>query len=476
MKSIEVQRSWRRVGDPSRTTSFNVSVLEVENKPPLRDQVVDLPPGLTVLCGLNGVGKTTLLRLIEATLLGDTVDPGRYRSSLLGEGHFSISVHTAGATTQLILGAGEAGVPVSLLDTFTVCGKVLEVVRQPNYLDLRNGVEPAFLDEDGLRRAAYLLGRPYDTIEIFEVEDLISGDGDSVFPLFRVSVGGVTYETENMGLGELAGLQALWMLDRVEPNSILLVEEPETFLSSLSTVAFLNLLAVEIDRKNLYAFVSTHAPEALHACPVECLRILMPHGSWAEIDISAPTNRAEVEHMLQSAVGQARLVLTEDAMAAMVVKELVGRFGGTWGTSLEIQAAGGHTIIRQLCRDLPRAETLRVVGVLDGDQQVGTAKLKWPLVKLPSEIPPDVLLRRAAESNPEGFARTIGRPIGSVQLAATRLGGLDVHDWFPEMAKALSTSTSALVNGAVECWLEEDGSDNQGRDFVTILTKSLLDS
>ena len=114
----------------------------------------------------------------------------------------------------------------------------------------------------------------------------------------------------------------------------MLLEEPETFLSSHATVALVDVVAQTVDSRRLYAVLTTHSAGIVARAPLEVLRVLMPSG--AGVEIRAPESQAELEHLLGSFVGQARLAFVEDRTAAVVVAELLGRFAGLWGQAVDV--------------------------------------------------------------------------------------------------------------------------------------------
>ena len=96
---------------------------------------------------------------------------------------------------------------------------------------------------------------------------------------FEVTTEGVTYGSEMMGLGELALHLMLWHLERVEPQSIMLIEEPETHISPRSQQALLNVLARASARKKLWVIVTTHSAGIVARIPREHIRLVYRDGA-----------------------------------------------------------------------------------------------------------------------------------------------------------------------------------------------------
>jgi predicted ATPase len=69
---------------------------------------------------------------------------------------------------------------------------------------------------------------------VYEVE---VGEG-RVAPFFEVALGNDRYDSRTMGAGELAILFLWWSIDRASEDTLILIEEPETYLSPGSQQSF----------------------------------------------------------------------------------------------------------------------------------------------------------------------------------------------------------------------------------------------
>ena len=443
--------------------------MQVAAKPPLADDVVELSTGMMVVCGLNGVGKTTLLRLIEGSL-GDTESiSSRVRSELISDGDFRLNLTEDAVGRTLRLGDANTA-PTLVIDVFDACARILDVTTQSNFEDLLEGVDPHEYTSDELRTANYVVGKRYERLEVFEIEE--PDLEDSLLPFFRASATGIEYDSRNMGLGELAALFSLWSLSRAEPGTVVLLEEPETFLSSHASVALVDVLARTVVSRRLYAVLTTHSAGIVARTPLEVLRVLTP--SEVGVTIRRPQSRADLEHVLGSFVGQARIALVEDRTAAVVVSELLGRLGGLWGQAVEVLAVrNGVAELIALCRTLPQARDLRMVGVLDGDQSVPDESI-WPIVTLPPPDNPDAMLRSAALTNLDCFSHALGRSRQILDAALPPLEGLDDHDWFVRVADSLALDHGAVLRAGVEAWLDDAANQSVADALIKAIVATLV--
>jgi energy-coupling factor transporter ATP-binding protein EcfA2 len=463
VRSAEARKAWRHALEKERP--FRLGRIVSRGKAPIPDFNVPLPNGLTVVCGLNGVGKTTLLRLIFGTLAGAEEEPG-LREPLLDEGEFVVSIIERENEEEVALGSSAAR-KVVLIDAFQQCMHMLGLAAQPNFRDLAEGVEPYDFDPEQVRTAEYVVGKTYDEIRVAEIED--PDREDTVLPLFEVVSQGVTYGVQTMGLGELAALICLWQFWQIEAGTVVLVEEPETFLSSRATVALLDVLARRVHKGQLYAVVTTHSPGLAASVPLEAIRVL---ASGPALGLREPASRAELELLLGSHAGLARTILVEDLTAEVITGELIGRYKGIWGRSVEVRSVGGKDPLLMLCNTFPETERVRLVGVLDGDQDPPD-NTRWPVFALPGPQNPDELLREAGLADLDRFSALVSRDIVDVSAAVEALKGVDPHDWFLDLAKELQVEPAALLRAALTCWLAQNDNEDLARELVERISVGL---
>ncbi len=467
MKRSAVQDAWRHLCRGNRPLS--IERLKLVDKAPLADVELTLPPGLTVLCGRNGSGKSSLLGLIFTVLGGDLEKVPLIRSDLIQQGVIEIDVNDGGDVRSFPAAIELGAQSIMLLDPFLAVARLRREIDQENFNDLLEGVDAHEFDVDEIEVARYVVGRRYNAVRVWEAEDT-SGAGDEVVPIFEVDVGDRSYRSDHMGLGELACLSMIWTLWQAPPRCVLAVDEPETFLASSSATAFMNTVAdVAVDRGH-YVVVATHAIEILESVPLDNVRLLRLGIEGIELAVCG--SRGELERHLQSPVGASRVVLVEDKMASMMLQELLGRSGGLWAGAAEIQVADGVANIRNICERFPRTDGVSLVGVLDGDQAEveGTA---WPIVVLPGGDSPDRVLRVAAESQLEQFGNACGRDANAVRSAFDGVGGVEDHDWAAQLSDFLGLHEAVVVRAAVECWQADADVAEETAGFVDRLLDAL---
>jgi AAA domain, putative AbiEii toxin, Type IV TA system len=358
---------------------------------------------------------------------------------------------------------------VAALDASRDCARMLALAEEPNFDDLLNGVEAYAWSDRELRDANYVVGKHYTSVSTVEIED--PAREDEVLPVIGVSEGGAEYDFRTMGLGEFAALVTLWRLRQAKPGTVVLLEEPETYLSARASVALLDVLAARIDKSRLYGIVTTHSPGVMSHSPLEQLLVLVP-GDDGSIILRAPGSRHELDQLLGVPAGNVRLVLVEDETARTMVEELMARYVGVSSRSARVAVTGGAAALDATCRTFPPSDALSLVGVLDGDQAL-PEDARWPVLALPGRENPDAQLRSAASGNVDGFAAALGRPATAVRAAVSSLVGADEHDWFHELAAALSIRARDAVRAALAVLLEDPEISERCGELATAIMASL---
>ena len=139
-------------------------------------------------------------------------------------------------------------------------------MQDANFNDLVEPLTPIELTAPELDRLNYVVGKNYARCQLFEIPEYADFDR---FPYFRVTANGVEYASDAMGQGELSLLIMLWVLRDLKPNSILVLEEPESHVSPRSQAALMNVIAEACSQKGLWVIVTTHSPTVVARIPRE---------------------------------------------------------------------------------------------------------------------------------------------------------------------------------------------------------------
>jgi hypothetical protein len=93
-----------------------------------------------------------------------------------------------------------------------------------------------------------------------------------VLPFFEVTFGADRYDSRTMGAGELAAFYLWWSLGRAAEGSIVLIEEPECYLSPGSQDAFRDYAASMAFTRKLCIVMTSHSAQIIAPLSKESTR------------------------------------------------------------------------------------------------------------------------------------------------------------------------------------------------------------
>lgn len=272
-----------------------------------------------------------------------------------------------------------------------------------------------------------------------------------------------------MGSGELAVFFLWWTLRRAINRSILLIEEPETFLSPASQDAIgAHLVATGCDKK-LCIVVTTHSAPMIVPMTDESLRFVVRDHRGVGTELNAPTillRNLGIDPPIQG------VLLAEDDLGMEFAKALLERFDPRLARRVDICARGGDGQVAASLRSMPNTSRLRFIGVLDGDINGKVPEdIADRCIHLPGEKPVEILFRDMVMADPQSLADVVGFDrIGAI------LGGLegrDHHDWFRELASELGYSRTQLFPFMLTLWLRVAANVAASMVYVEAIQKAL---
>lgn len=429
------------------------------------DLIVNGP--ISILCGENGAGKSTVLRLLhEAVGAVSTRQIGTAIGALPVHQHLILSAERQSQDGPIwvsnpdelgnIFFTSGAEAVVALFDPALQIPRILQIIRaDTNFSDLTNGIEPRVANVAQLARIAYIVGRDYDAVEIYEID---AYEDVSVFPYFRVTVAGITYASEMMGLGELSALTAYWMAESLPPRSVLLVEELETYLAPNSQMALLNHFAeCALDRKLLIVMTS-HSGQVVSRVSGSNVVHLSRFGGITSI-VSNPGASILTERL--GLVPEKRLLLlVEDVVAKFFCEALMDVAVPRLGGHHDYIICDGHTHISRILQELPCTDlsSIAIVGIYDGDVRwKEIPRTEWSTLKLPGIYSPELVIKNFITGKDLAYLaaemKIDERSLGTALAAAQ---GQDPHDWILQVSKILLMHVSELVRRVVRIIVEED--------------------
>lgn len=460
MRAAAIADSWRRLRRGNRL--LNRLTIAWRNVPRLSDGSLSILKPITLICGENGAGKSSLLHLLYQALLSsdDSAEHGHYCRPQKGQ-IADIEVELRDELGGQILSkrndeaieyfdGGSDGPLVSIVDSGMHVPALISYVRgQANFSDLLEGVTPHELDSDELSRASFIVGRDYSAIQVWEVVDSSFGP---LFPYFVATSYGVSYGSEEMGYGELSSIYFVWLLSRLVAGSLLLIEEPEAFLSPRAQVALVDVLADSAGRQQISIVMTSHSGAI--ATKLDLSEITYLTRSIGDVRWHSPPRLNDLIERLGLMPQRECILFVEDRVASIFVRALVDKFSAKLGGRGELVIMNGDGGVRSVIRKLPGTiKSIAHVGILDGDQRRAVDGDEPRLMCLPGDEAPEVMLIAYSKTLGDGdLASVIGCDSADVLRAIAHAGGSDLHEWIPNLARDLGLSQEEVLRRLTLAW------------------------
>lgn len=460
MKKSKSRDVWRAL--EKRPYPRTLENLSVSNLKGFADSKIVFQKGITAICGGNGAGKTTLITALYCLLASNHESFSSFLMERLN-----------GATISAVINCTEHGeilkeledrlptdrstqqeLDVIHLDMAKQCLDTIKLFSSIANLDeMLAGVEEYIFDNKAISSISYIAGKTYSAVSAFELD---MGEEDEYLPYFRVTCGDVTYGSESMGLGELAAHCILWNLNRLTPKSIVLIEEPETYLAPSSQVALINSIAQLSVTKDLCIILSTHSPSIINLLPMNSIKFISRPSEQAFVIDSVHTS--EYLDALGLRVSKQGILLVEDEVAKEFACNWINHFAPHILKEYQIViATGGESRITQALSFPQVGDWLKIIGLYDGDQRNPPPQnSEWSFSFLPENVAPEIFLRNAATCTPMKLAEFIGiQNKGRLLLALDSLNGCDHHDWLLQLSEKLGISLSYTISALFRNWLND---------------------
>jgi predicted ATPase len=463
MRDARVQDHWRRLIE--RTYPTRLESITFEQLPFLANDTLQFSPGITVLVGGNGVGKSTLITAIAEILSNGSLDSEIERMDMLVSSKTQATAFvqnrqcTMGLSVDALEGRGLVGERFEgefrWLDPSTSSQTYVRRIRKDtNFQEVIEPVTPDLLTDKELDTISYLVGKKYTECAIYEIDDY---DGLETFPYFKVKSSGVSYGSESMGRGELSLLLCYWVLRDLPKCSILILDEPETHVSPRSQDHLMNILAKFCDEGAISVIAATHSPSIIRRVPPGHIRLIVREAETATI-VHAPSS-AQIGMVLSGGVAYKGMLLVEDHGAKVLLLSLLEELAPEFQPQFEIVISGSEDAISKLIKFLPMTKDwLTVVGVYDGDMRNRAVQepYVWPHVFLPGDRAPEILLRELLAGDQTvqtELATRLNKTAEDVRVAMNVVLGLDHHEWIVEFAKTVGRDVSFVEQTLVAIWI-----------------------
>lgn len=426
--------------------------------------------GISVICGLNGAGKSTIVAAVKA-VLGLELSEGDIHklNNTLINGEFLDNATAKPCSNVIGNRLCELNVDLEKI-VYLDCDesdKALEFnVKQTNLEELLEQNEEYEFSSDDVEEINYLIGKRYQKCSVWEFEDI---EETGTIPFFSVRIDNLEYDSRSMGRGEHFLLYLFWRINKCFSGTLFIIEEPETYISINSQMHFSNYLGKQIAEKGVQVILTTHSPYLLEHIKNENIRIVSRMGD--KTVITTPDGNMMAEDILGVTKNCLGTLFVEDQVAYDFLSTILEDKAPYILKRYTIDIAeGGETAITNRL-SYPKSERIKYdfIGVYDGDmrKRLKTKELNWKWVFLPGEMPLEELYRDFLHQ-PESIAKfceCLGKPEDKVATMLATIDGDNYHDWFEKLRKFLGVDGKTLVrtfynvmtdlDNANECFVSE---------------------
>ena len=267
-----------------------------------------------------------------------------------------------------------------------------------------------------------------------------------------------------MGFGELALLLGYWMVSRMPLGSIVLMEEPETFVSPRSQRRFADIVAKIALQRNLKVVATTHSPAFASRFSED--EITLVSRTSHIVSLHTPAPRAALETRLEMLSRARQIWFVEDLLAARIA----AFFSVEVSMPIDIFVAGNNNSVVAMSTG-PRAygrPDVSFVGLLDGDERVRRGALPANVGFLMSDVPPDrFICDLIMNASRDQMAEKLGVQPHELELALASVEGQERHEALHILRNELGISLDQLVSGALRWWVS--ARNDESREFTAHL-------
>lgn len=241
--------------------------------------------GISAICGLNGVGKSTIMLAIKDAL---GIYMNRFESNKIKNQKVEMEIEIKKDDKKVQVKNEEGKRLPDVLKTnslayyldYGLAVKANEYLMQDNLKELLDQYEETPFSKKELEDISYLVGKQYTKCTVTEIYDENDNgyqeeEGKEInIPFFKVESQGIEYDSLTMGLGESILFYFYWFFRYISKSCIVIFEEPEAFLNIKSQQNLMNLICKKCNEVGINIIVTTHSPYIINKIREDNIYIL----------------------------------------------------------------------------------------------------------------------------------------------------------------------------------------------------------
>lgn len=464
IRSAKVPDIWRKIDKNSYRyyiDSINLNgILGI-------DEPINFQKGIFAICGLNGVGKSTVFIAIKDILGLDISHRDRIKikdieiTGILKDGNKDIALKNIDGKRLLDVANGEF--TLEEID-YQKLIQVNDFIDQPNFNELIEQHDDNVFDQNDLESLNYLVGKTYDSIVLREIE---VGD-EKTIPYFQVQCNGLEYDSLKMGTGEHFLFYIYWLFKGISTYGILLIEEPEVFISVNSQINLMNFIVEKMNEHKFSVILVTHSPFILKNVSTD--RMLVLHNYLDTIDVHKPKSKEEILEDLGLVTNKKGILIFEDILAIEFFRSMCKRHANHYLKFFNLEKTNGFADITKIL-SIPKLYNMNYViaGIYDGDMknssEVPFETLNWEYRFLPGEKSLEEEFKKLARSHFIELRTKLGIEERELRVLLGKIQGSEHHDWLIEIANKSHSNFNSVVDIFYQLW--EIGKEVQVEEFLS---------
>lgn len=468
MRSSAVKDYWGKY----LKINHQIEIKEIDLKGINGIEKLELKKGIFAICGLNGVGKSTIISAIKSIIGIDLNVKDRLRILKEIDGIVNVQQKneiniTSSNGKRLIDVISKEENKYLYLEHEQAIDIVNRITKETNFDELLEQYDEYPMNKAQLEEISYIIGKDYKEVYVTEIED------DSFrLPFFKVNCNGVQYDSTKMGVGEHILFYYYIMIQKVEKDGIVIIEEPESCISVRSQERFMNFMAKKHSEEKIQLIVTTHSPFIIKNIPPSNIVLVDRYEEYAFI------YKGEEKRLIQELgldINKKGVIYVEDNLAKLFLRRILNDCNNRFLLEdYDIKYVNGEAEITSRLKSECTEIDFNIIGVYDGDMRERLspkvkAELKWNYIFLPSREELEVEFRNCVKEKRDIFISMVKREKRDVLSALSAVEGDNYHDWFINLYKKLNLTLEELFNILYNLWIEREENKKLVEEFINEL-------
>lgn len=444
---------------------YSIDQVNYRTLPGIGTAKIRFTSSINAVCGKNGLGKSTILRAIASCLDSSFKEKFKNTNTRVGDNSFLVRVadQKGGSHIYNYSDLNEFSNLV-FIDSAELCQNHLALLKaEDNLGEALDQVEFGVLGAKDQVEIKRILGREYSSIEFAELEDIVDW---TTVPYFRVTRNDVVYESPDMALGELSILTLFWVIAQGNEPRVVLLEEPENFLTPQAQRYVCDYLAYTAVKRNDWYLISTHSEHIVESVGLHSTQVLVEGDVDSPVTVKSPRHSFEYLQHLGLSPRKKGIVLVEDTAAKVAIDTACHHFGSFIKQDYEVIKIGGTSEITALLKNFPKGSEFSMFGLFDGNER---SKISLPddisYSFLPSNYCPEEALRILVSESPNAFLSFLGTTPDRLRAALSVATGEDPHDWLESLSANMDMNYPECLKALCRGWVASNEEDFASPDF-----------